>query len=100
METEEDGKVKTARKPKEGGLEMPPEGNPKEKDGFCHVVESFLERFTHRQTVIIEKWNKVEVSRKETKMSQDQWEKVHKESQTALSLADELDSQLFPVLQE
>ena len=91
---EEDGK--TRRKTKEGGMEMAGE----EKDGFCHVVESFLERFTHRQTVIIEKWNKVEVSRKETKMSQDQWEKVRQESQTALSLADELDSQLFPVLQE
>merc|ERR1719239_1027433 len=86
------------RKPKEGGTEMPAEGN--QGDSFCHVVERFLERFTHRQTVIIEKWNKVEVTRKETKMSLDVWEKVEKESEAALSLADQLDSQLFPVLHE
>merc|ERR550517_1818674 len=48
METAEDGKVKAAVKTKEGGTEMPAEGNQKEGDGFCHVVERFLERFTHR----------------------------------------------------
>ena len=76
---------------------MPAEGNHKEGDGFCHVVERFLESFTHRQTVIIERWNKVETTRKETK---DVWEKVEQESEAALSLADQLDAQLFPVLQE
>ena len=77
---------------------MPAEGN--QGDGFCHVVEMFLERFTHRQTVIIEKWNKVEVTRKETKVSLNVWEKLEQESEAALSLADQLDPQLFPVLHE
>ena len=64
MEMEDDRKVKTTRKAKDGHGDVIGE-SAKSGDGFRHVVETFLEKFTHRQTVIIEKWNKVETTRRE-----------------------------------
>merc|ERR1711963_281052 len=101
MEMEDDGKVKTTmRKVKDGHGAVIGERN-ESGDGFRHVVETFLEKFTHRQTVIIEKWNKVETTRREIMETvAEAWEVVEEESKTALSFADQLDGQLFPVLQD
>ena len=65
---------------------------------FTCTIETHLETFTRRQTVIIEKWSKIETICREQKKGEENWGKCKQDADKILSLAKSLDEGMYPVL--
>ena len=65
---------------------------------FMGTVETHLETFTRRQTVIIEKWSKIETISQEKKRGEQNFRKYEEEAKTIISQADSLTNEMYPVI--
>ena len=65
---------------------------------LSHIVETHLERFTRKQTVIIEKWNKAEARNKEEMKGRDDWSHCNQEIDKQLNLVKNRKNQQYSLL--
>ena len=68
-----------------------------EKD-FMSTVETHLETFTRRQTIIIEKWIKIETTCREQKRGVQNLRKFEEEANKLILKAESLTNEMYPVI--